>query len=177
MIRETVTRARRIVSSLFPRGLSEGIDAASGSRRRASSPGSAIPNASARAWLIVIPEPPTSWPGPEGPSCEKRSSQPIRLTRLARRGGSPRADWMLAESRIAGADCEKQRGNSAAAANWSLRVSRKNRSATSAWSIRPSRSSVNARRLPRIESPTSKAPVRTAVATATPKPTARLLRP
>ena len=47
---------------------------------------------------------------------------------------------------------------------------------TNAQSIFPSRSSVSSRRLARIESPTMTAPARTAVATAAPASTARLIR-
>ncbi len=76
--------------------------------------------------------------------------------------------------------CSRITGQTRSAAPLSARspanACRKKRGAISASSTQPSCCSVRSRRLPRSESPTSRAPVSTAVPTTTPRKTARLPR-
>ncbi len=106
-----------------------------------------------------------------------RPDWPERATADRHFPGSPAAGWRRrrrgdsekGRHRIGGLSGSDQSNSSASAA-------RKKWSVTSASSMRPRRSRVSRRRLPRIESPTSRAPVNTAAPTATPHATARFVR-
>jgi len=104
--------------------------------------------------------PVADWPVGVWPPRPNRSSTPITLTRPTR--WSPART--VPRSRITGLTPP---GSSLAS------CSRKNRPPTSACSVPASWRSARSRKLPRSESPTSRAPARTAAPTAAPSPTAR----
>ncbi len=125
----------------------------------------ATPSASATGRLSQAP---SSRPGGAVPGAKKESSTPRMVT--------PRSERSLPARQVAWSSRAGLTRASVALRTSSARAARKKRGATRAWSTQPSRRRVWSRKLPRSESPTSRAPVSTVLPTSTPSSTALLPR-